>query len=246
MWGGASQDMESNEEQAIQLAQYYITKDVAGVFFAPLEFTEHQQEVNQRVLEDFQRARIPVVLLDRDVVAYPKRSNCDLVGIDNRRAGHLVTAHLVRQGARRIVFFAWPNSAHTVRLRLAGYREAMEQAGLPEMIEVSAADDLERLMKERQPDGFVCANDLTAGQLMMRLNELQVEIPGQVKIVGIDDAKYSSFLHVPLTTLRQPCHDIGAAAIWTMIERIEKPGMAVRDVLLGCELIVRKSCGGAN
>jgi GntR family transcriptional regulator of arabinose operon len=178
------------------------------------------------------------------VFAYPKRSNCDLVGIDNRRAGHIVTEHLIRQGAKRVMFYGWPNSAHTVKLRMDGYREAVRQWGLPELVEIGDAEGLDRLMKEQRPDGFVCGNDRTAGRLMMRLNEMGIEIPGRVKIVGIDDAKYSSFLHVPLTTLRQPCHDIGAAAVWTMIERIEKPDLAARDVLLGCELIVRKSCGG--
>jgi len=243
LWGAATRDVESHEQQALQLAEYYINKDVAGVFFAPLEYTEHQQEVNQRILEDFQRARIPVVLLDRDVFAYPKRSNCDLVGIDNRRAGHLVTDHLIKQGAKRIVFFSWPNSAHTVKLRLAGYGEAVRECGLPELSAVSDGEDLGRLMKDHAPDAFVCSNDKTAGRLMLRLNDMGIEIPRRVRVVGIDDAKYSSFLHVPLTTLRQPCHDIGAAAVWTMIERIEKPSLAARDVLLACELIVRKSCG---
>jgi DNA-binding LacI/PurR family transcriptional regulator len=246
LWGAATHAAESHEQQALQLAEYYVNKDVAGVFFAPLEFTEHQQEVNQRILEDFQRARIPVVLLDRDVFAYPKRSNCDLVGIDNQRAGHLVTEHLVKQGSKRIVFFAWPNSAHTVKLRLAGYGEAVRQAGLPELAVISDGDDLAQIMEDHAPDAFVCANDKTAGRLMQRLNELGIEIPRRVRVVGIDDAKYSSFLHVPLTTLRQPCHDIGAAAVWTMIERIEKPGLAARDVLLACELIVRKSCGSST
>ncbi len=246
LWGAATRDVESHEQQALQLADYYINKDVAGVFFAPLEFTEHQQELNQRILEDFQRARIPVVLLDRDVFAYPKRSNCDLVGIDNRRAGHIITEHLIRQGAKRIVFFCWPNSAHTVKLRLAGYSEAVRQWGLPELSVTSDGEGLSTLLKEHLPDAFVCANDKTAGRLMLRLNELGVDIPGRVRVVGIDDAKYSSFLHVPLTTLRQPCHDIGAAAVWTMIERIEKPSLAARDVLLGCELIVRKSCGSMS
>ena len=59
-------------------------------------------------------------------------------------------------------------------------------------------------------------------------------------------AKYASFLHVPLTTVRQPCHDIGAAAVWTMIERIEHPNMPARDILLDCQLIVRRSCGEVN
>ena len=246
LWGAATRDVESHEQQALQLADYYINKDVSGVFFAPLEFTEHQQEVNQRIFENFQRARIPVVLLDRDVFAYPKRSNCDLVGIDNRRAGHIMTEHLARQGAKRILFLAWPNSAPTVEQRRAGYADAVRKWKLPELTMVADGDGVAQAMKDFYPDAFVCANDKTAGRLMMRLNAMGIEIPGHVKVVGIDDAKYSSFLHVPLTTLRQPCHDIGAAAVWTMIERIEKPNLAARDVLLACELIVRKSCGGES
>lgn len=244
LWGAATRDVESHEGQALQLAEYYISKDVAGVFFAPLEFAKNQQEINQRILEDFQRARIPVVLLDRDIVAYPRRSNCDLVGIDNRRAGHIMTEHLRKQGAKRIAFYGWSNSAHTVDLRLEGYLDAVRRFSLPELVEIGDMRDLDRVMREHEPDGFVCGNDKTAGRLMMRLNEMGFDIPGRVKIVGIDDAKYSSFLHVPLTTLRQPCHDIGAAAVWTMLERIEKPDLAARDVLLAGELIVRKSCGG--
>ncbi len=244
LWGAATRDVESHEQQAIQLAEYYISKDVAGVFFAPLEFTENQDEVNEKILDSFERAHIPVVLLDRDVFRFPKRSNCDLVGIDNRRAGHIMTDHLADQGAKKIVFLSWPRSANTVLIRMEGYCDAVRKRNLPEMCVVSDVSDLEQIIEKYTPDAFVCANDKTAGRLMMRLNQMNVEIPGQMKIVGIDDAKYSSFLHVPLTTLRQPCHDIGAAAVWTMLERIEKPGMAARDVLLNCELIVRKSCGG--
>jgi DNA-binding LacI/PurR family transcriptional regulator len=248
LWGAATHDVESHEHQALQLCEYYISKDVSGVFFAPLEFTANRFEVNRRIIDEFQKTRIPVVLLDRDVCPYPRRSHCDLVGIDNRRAGYLVSEHLFGQGCQRVVFFSWPNSAATVDHRIAGYREAARQAGKPELVEIGDAECSEaisRLLAKHRPDGFVCANDRTAGQIMIRLNELGVEIPGKMKITGIDDAKYASFLHVPLTTVRQPCHDIGAAAVWTMIERIEHPNMPARDILLDCQLIVRRSCGSS-
>ena len=83
IWGAATREAESHEQQALQLAEYYISKDVSGVFFAPLEYTTRRFEVNQRILENFQKTGIPVVLLDRDVCPYPHRSRCDLVGIDN-------------------------------------------------------------------------------------------------------------------------------------------------------------------
>jgi DNA-binding LacI/PurR family transcriptional regulator len=248
LWSAATHEVESHEQQALQLSEHYISKDVSGVFFAPLEYTPRRMEVNRRILEDFQKTGIPVVLLDRDVCPYPQRSHCDLVGIDNRRAGHLVTQHLYRQGCRRVVFFSWPNSAATVDQRIAGYREAAQLAGNPEIVEIGDAESREsiaKLLTRHNPDGFVCANDRTAGQMMIRLNELGVEIPAKIKITGIDDTKYSSFLHVPLTTVRQPCHDIGAVAVWTMIERIEHPNMPARDILLDCQLIVRRSCGAS-
>ena len=218
------------------------------MFFAPLEFTPRRMEINQRIVEDFQKTGIPVVLLDRDICIYPQRSRCDLVGIDNRRAGYVVTEHLVKQGCKNIVFFAWPNSAPTVNQRMLGYQEALRHFGMADRVEIGDAestDAIAHLLESQKPDGLVCANDRTAGQVMVRLSELGVEIPGKVKITGIDDTKYSSFLHVPLTTVRQPCHDIGAAAIWAMIERIDHPTMPPRDILLDCQLIVRRSCGSA-
>ena len=72
--------------------------------------------------------------------------------------------------------------------------------------------------------------------------KLGVRIPEDIKMVGINDVKYASFLPVPLTTLRQPCQELGAAAMAVMLDRLEAPGAPARDVLLDCELIVRDSC----
>jgi DNA-binding LacI/PurR family transcriptional regulator len=63
-------------------------------------------------------------------------------------------------------------------------------------------------------------------------------------LVGIDDVSYAELLPVPLTTVHQPCRDIGETALRVMLERLDRPQMAARDVLLDCELIVRESCGG--
>jgi GntR family transcriptional regulator of arabinose operon len=246
IWGAATRDIESHEQQALQLCDYYISKDVSGVFFAPLEYTPGRHEVNIQILEKFQRAGIPVILLDRDIYPYPARSHCDLVGIDNRRAGFAVTTHLLKQGCKRIVFLAWPNSAATVDARITGYSDAIKRAGLRELVELGNAESPEwigELIRRHNPDGLVCANDRTAGQAMIRLNEFGIDIPSKIRIVGIDDVKYASIFHVPLTTLRQPCHDIGTAAVWAMIERIEHPNLPARDILLDCQLIIRRSCG---
>jgi GntR family transcriptional regulator, arabinose operon transcriptional repressor len=246
LWGAATRGVDSHEHQALELCEHYIAKDVAGVFFAPLEYVRDGGNVNRQILDSFKKAGIPVVLLDRDVNKHPERSHCDLVGIDNERAGHIVTNHLIARGCRRVLFVAAPYSAPTVERRGAGYIAAISAAGCKAIVEVGETKNtawVTTLVERYDPDGFVCANDRTAGELMLCLNELGIDIPGKIKIVGIDDVKYASLLHVPLTTLRQPCHYIGAAAFSTMIERIEHPAMPPQQRLLECELIVRRSSG---
>lgn len=248
VWGNVPRDL-PKDRQAESLCEQYIERKVSGVFFAPLELTEGKDEVNWRIAEAFDRARIPVVLLDRDLCAYPRRSHYDVVGIDNRRAGYLITEHLLSLGCRRVAFVARPNSAPTVDARIAGHREALLSHGVPtdrEFVQRGDPDNrtfVQGFLKRLQPDGIVCANDITAGQLMQTLNALGVRVPLDVRIVGIDDVRYANLLHVPLTTLHQPCQDIGVAALVAMIERMRHQGMPARDILLDFQLIVRQSCG---
>ena len=76
---------------------------------------------------------------------------------------------------------------------------------------------------------------------MTSLNSLGVEIPSQVKVTGFDDVRYASLLQTPLTTIRQPCLDLGATALAAMFGRIANPGMPARDYLLDFQLVVRQS-----
>lgn len=249
LWGNTEEGEPSKEEQAWQLCQQYIGQKVAGVFFAPLELTPSRDQMNHRIIEALEEARIPVVLLDRDVFAYPKRSAHDLVGIDNRRAGYVITEHLLQLGARRIAFLAYPHSAPTVDARAAGYQEALLAYGAPveaalvQRMQATDAEAAGRLMKELRPDAFVCANDRTAGHLMHALLALGCRIPQEVRIVGIDDVEYAHLLPVPLTTLRQPCSKIGEVALAAMLERIARPNLPPRKILLEGELVIRQSCG---
>ena len=68
-------------------------------------------------------------------------------------------------------------------------------------------------------------------------------VPRDVRIVGIDDVEYASLLPVPLTTVHQPCREIGEAAMDAMLARIASPTRLVRDILIDCRLVVRESSG---
>jgi GntR family transcriptional regulator, arabinose operon transcriptional repressor len=184
------------------------------------------------------------------VVPYPRRGHHDLVGIDNRRAGYVITEHLIRAGARRIAFVARPNTAATVDARAAGYREALHAAGLPvvsslvQRIDIEDGAAVQALMATERPDGIVCANDRTAGRVMRSLIAAGLAVPDDVRIVGIDDADFAELLPVPLTTLRQPSRQIGDVALAAMLDRVARRDLPTRDILLHCELVVRESCGG--
>ena len=248
IWGHSAEAGEDDREAAAeQLCQQYIEQKVAGVFFAPLEFTRSRDKANRRIIAALQHADMPVVLLDRCYEIYPRRSLYDLVGIDNHRAGHSLTLHLQEHGARRIVFVTRPNHASTVDERIAGYFEAIrDAAGYPGHVARLDGNDTEavrQLMETEAPDAIVCANDLTAASLMHTLERLRVTIPQQVRLVGVDDVSYAKFLPVPLTTIRQDCAEIGSVAMALMLDRIQRPHRAPRDVLIHFDLIVRESCG---
>ena len=248
LWGSSLGDSPNIEQQASQASRQLVSKKVSGVFFAPLELTPQKDAINRSIADIFDKAGIPVVLLDRDLVAYPDRSPYDLVGIDNRRAGYAITAHLLRCGCRRIVFIGRPGSAPTVDARIAGYREAI-LASDPHLqsyirrIDPDNKAQVKGALDEIHPDGFVCANDFTAAHLLRTLNELGVSVPDEIRMVGIDDVKYASLLSVPLTTIHQPCADMGAIAVAAMLERLRNPKLPPRDILLNFHLVIRDSCG---
>jgi DNA-binding LacI/PurR family transcriptional regulator len=249
IWGSPSGADSSRSDRAWQLCQLYIDRGVAGVFFAPLEHSDPADDINVRISAALDAARIPVVLLDRTVDPYPKRGHHDLVGIDNRRAGFIVTDHLIKVGSQRVAFVAEPRAAATVDAREAGYREALFGAGsridpsLTERLDPTDQAAVEHLMSTARPDGIVCANDRTAGRLMKTLLQLEYAIPSDVRLIGIDDVDFAAMLPVPLTTLRQPTRQIGEVALGAMLERIARRSLPARDVLLDVELIVRESCG---
>jgi len=248
-WGHSAGASASKEDEAEMLCEQYIGQRVSGVFFAPVEFGVRRDQVNRRVLKALKNAHIPVVLLDRCVLQYPARSDYDIVGLDNRRAGYIMTEHLVRHGAKRVGFFAIEGSAETVDDRIAGYREALYAAHMPLdaklVLRADPADaaTLCARIEAKKIDALLCANDLTAAHVMRTLLGLGMRIPQDIRIAGIDDVRYAGLLPVPLTTLHQPCKDIGATAIATMLDRIGNPHLPARSVLLNGHLVVRQSCG---
>jgi GntR family transcriptional regulator of arabinose operon len=241
-----------SEGEAKRLCQHFVRKRVDGVFFAPLEHIPAKDDFNRRIVQALDSASIAIVLLDRDIDSYPKRSRYDVVGIDNRRAGDMLVQHLVEQGCRRIVFIARENSAPTVDARIMGYREALTRCevefepGWIQRIDPEDRAAVGSLMKMLRPDAAICANDLTARSLVQSLTTLSYRVPRDLRVAGVDNVKYAGLLPVPLTTIHQPCWEIGSEAIAAMVERLAHPDIPTRDILLDSRLVVRESTSGGG
>lgn len=248
LWGDAI-DAPGDEigSRALELASRYVDMKVAGVFFAPVEYAAGKDAVNRQVADLCSQAGIPVVLIDRDIVSYPARSPYDVVGIDNRRAMCMLVAQLLKQGAQRVEFFARPLSAPTVALRIAGYRDALRDAGIdpsPKDIHFGDPEDpafVKKAFANRRDWTVVCANDLTAARLIDTLDQLGVKVPNDGRVAGFDDVAYAHLFRVPLTTVRQPAQAIGAAAVRAMLERLAAPDIPARDIFLPASVVVRRS-----
>jgi DNA-binding LacI/PurR family transcriptional regulator len=182
-------------------------------------------------------------------VHFPQRSGFDLVGIDNFEAGGLAAEHLIKMRCQHLAFVTRPHSAATVDARIAGVREPLLRHGLEadsNWVQFGDPADVKfvgLLTAARRWDGFICTNDLTAAVLMRSLQNVDVNVPRDVRVVGFDDARYAALLGVPLTTIHQPCRDIALTAFRAMLERIAEPALPFRTLLLAPHLVVRESCG---
>jgi len=204
-------------------------------------------EVNLAITRALDEAQIPVVLLDRDVALFPARSKYDMVGIDNHRAGYVLADYLLKTGSRRVAFLARPYSAHTVDARVGGYQEALhthlghEAQPLVKWTDPSDVAAVQDFIERVKPDAIVCANDYTAAQLLTTLNVLGIQVPSQIRVAGMDDVKYARLLQTPLTTIRQPCLEIGSTALLAMLDRIAHPAAPSREFIVDFELVIRRS-----
>ncbi|MGL6195556.1 MAG: substrate-binding domain-containing protein [Thermoguttaceae bacterium] len=241
-------DNEPLDKQEILHCKYYIDAGVSGIFWAPSEHSEKSKEVNQEIAEVLSSTGIAVIMLDRDYVAYPQKSNFDLVGIDNHRAGYTQAALLFSNGVKKIVYLARKDSAITVKQRIMGVHAAKIEWGVNHkdckiIFGDPNNDEIIKDILDFSPEAVICANDITAGTLMWKLLNCNIRIPQDIRVVGLDDVRYSKLFSVPLTTLNQPCRAIGSFAVAAMERRIADSKATPSNTCMDFTLKIRESCG---
>jgi LacI family transcriptional regulator len=173
------------------------------------------------------------------------------VDVDNRAGARAAVDHLLGLGHRRIACITNAPLAYTSAAdRLAGYRDALDAASIgyaPELVVEGAFDAasgwtaMGKLLA-RAPDvtAVFAANDIVAFGALRAVREAGLRVPGDISVVGFDDIPLARHFDPPLTTIRLPARDLGAAAGRALVERLAgRAGMERR--LLPTELVVRDS-----
>jgi LacI family transcriptional regulator, galactose operon repressor len=195
---------------------------------------------------------VPLVYL----YSYTSATDSPCILPDDEGGARLAAEHLIGLGRKRIAFLNGPPSYEATHLRLAGYRSALQEHGLPAetgLIETAAdwnQDSGFRLAQQlmaqpARPDAILCANDDLAAGAILGLSELGLKVPRDIAIVGFDDRPFAAHLPIPLTTVALPLIEMGEVAAKKMFDALSGEQIENELIRVPCQLIIRASCGAA-
>ena len=208
---------------------------------------------NKELVRRIKNSAVPVVTFDRPLFD----SGCSSVTTDNFDAARNATLHLIEHGYKRILCFSSDLELYTIRERLRGYRQAMEEAGLPSLVD-TCLDDMTlvsrllaaHLKGRRSPDAVFTLKNSSTTAVVQALHQLRISIPSRVALLGFDDLELAATLHPSISVVQQPIEDVGRKAaeiLFNQLERhhtIRSPGKLKREsVVLANRLVLRRSCG---
>jgi DNA-binding LacI/PurR family transcriptional regulator len=230
---------------------------IDGLIFSPLALSS--AEITNQPMPG------PIVMLGERCLD----GTTDHVVIDNVAAARIATTHLIAIGRTRIAAIGDQPyvPTNTARLRLAGYRTALADAGLaahPDLVqspEGFTRDEGARLMSKllrlpEPPDAVFCFNDLLAIGAMRAIHQRGLRVPEDIAVVGFDDIDEGRYSNPTLSTIAPDKDQLGEMAV-SLIERrlagysLDESSDASRaesaqQKTIEFELRIRESTGGHN
>ncbi|HKT55645.1 MAG TPA: LacI family DNA-binding transcriptional regulator [Microbacterium sp.] len=218
-----------------------------GIIIAPLV-------EEGRSATDVARLRMPVVFVDRES---RERREVDRVMVDNLGGTRLAVEHLAALGHTRIAFIGGPLTSTPGRQRHAGFLDTMREHDLmvderlvviADFRESGGHDAMHALWREQsRPTAVFAANNVMTLGALRALDEVGARVPDDISVVGFDDLSFATLLRPPLTVVRRPEVEQGAAAARLLLDRVDgDTGSPPVSVTLAVELVVRGSTGVAR
>lgn len=233
---------DESEPREYEYIQVLLQKQVDGFLLVPARH-------GARSVALIQRQKVPLVVLDRTVEA-----NVDTVRSDSVGGARALTRHLISLGHRRIAMLTGPREVSTAVDRALGYRQALEEAGIPVTGELMRfgpytqqggyAMTLSILSLSSRPTAIFAGNNFIAVGALRALREAGLQVPEDMSLVAFDDLPPSFVVEPFLTVAAQRAYEMGQVATQLLLTRLaeQEPGQP-QEIVLSTELIVRRSCG---
>lgn len=197
-------------------------------------------------------AGIPYVRIGRD----PNHDDMKYVDIDNIAAARAAVEHLVKLGHRRIAMIKGMGTDTSSADRFEGYKQALQGAGIAldeqlvgdgDWTAVCGYTITRRFLElDSPPTALFSSNDMMAAGVVRAVHERGLKVPDDLALVGFDDLDQTTMIFPELTTVRQPCVDMGARAAEILINQLENENEEPEHVILPTTLVIRSSCGFAQ
>lgn len=217
-----------------------------GILLFPVDSTYRDPALLRLLDEGF-----PVVLVDR----YIPGLDVDYVVSDGYGGMLMATHHLLGLGHRRIGFVTWDIPSAGEFGRLLGYQQGLREWGIEPsadlicQLEDYPVEDLSPLTAylsaPDRPTAVVALNDYLAIKVMKVCRSLNLRIPQELALVGFDNIDIAAELQVPLTTVAQSIHEIGAQGVRFLLNKIAGVSQSPQRLILPTRLVIRESSGTA-
>jgi LacI family transcriptional regulator len=226
-----------NLEREKQAIQNLLARRVDGlIIFAG--------ESSGEALEQIER-RLPVAVIGRDI---PRFSGVCL-RINDFEGAYQATKYLTDFGHRRVAHITGILSRQDAAARLAGYRQALADAGLPSEDQLIVEGDFSEnsgllavqslLLRGQTFSAIFAANDQMAYGARLGLYRRGLRVPEDISLIGFDDQPGSAYTVPPLTTVRQPALEMGQVAAGVILALLRDSSFTPPD--FKAELVMRES-----
>jgi len=219
---------------------------VDGILISVSEETSSGNHIKKIIDED-----VPVVFFDR----ISEDVNTATITTDDFESGYKATSHLIDQGCKKISFVKTSAGLSIINKRLEGYEKALEERKIKHSDAdiIQCNDDPENnyqlikklLQKKNHPDGLIASVEKLTTPVYRACKELNLQIPGDIKLISFTNLQTASILNPSLTTIMQPAFEMGKIAATLLFKRIEKPNfdLTKEHVVIPSSLQVRESTG---
>jgi DNA-binding LacI/PurR family transcriptional regulator len=218
------------------------------------ELVGHRRVDGLIVINPYADQRFEFIPEDFPVVFVGSRSRQKTISsvcLDDEKAAYEATRHLISLGHTQLAMVTGPMEEDCSQDRALGYHRALQEAGLEvdetmiiegDWSATSGQDALLFFVEQgRVPGAIFAQNDRMAMGVMHAARDVNLKVPAQLSVIGVDDMPLSSYFDPPLTTMRQDMPRIGQEASRILLDVIQEKNTALRELKLSAQLIERQS-----